>query len=240
MKSTMPAILALFLLLPLLAVAQDEGGGRIVFTDPKSDEGKLLTEEDLAPRAHAWGADLMIGTDGFGLGFFYSYTFKDLVTAFVDLSLTEAKDNNQRDYYDPFYGQISPNKTHYIFRVPMFFGLQYRLFKDDILENFRPFVNAGAGPVLLYVSPVDGDVFSSLWSGGESKYTYGGFLGAGAQFGFDRSTIFGVNVRYMMIPVPDGISSVVVPDPDRPGEYKPSPLKNADGFYISLNFGATF
>lgn len=239
-KYALHAGIALLLLLPAAASAQEEKGGRIVFTDPKSDETKLLTEEDLAPRAHSWGADLMIGTDGFGLGFFYGYTFDDVLTTFVDLSLSEAKDNNQRDYYDPFYGQISPNKTHYIFRIPLFFGVQYRLFKDDIVENFRPYVSAGAGPVLLVVSPVQGDVFSSLWHGGTSKYTYGSFLGAGARFGFDRTTLFGLDVRYMMVPVPSGISSVVMPDPDRPGEVKPSPLQNADGFYISLNFGTTF
>jgi hypothetical protein len=240
MRYLTTALFAL-LLLPTLASAQEEKGGRIVFTDPKSEEDRLLTEDDFAPRAHSWGADLMIGTDGFGLGFFYGYTFDDLVTAFVDLSFTEAKDNEQRDYYDPYFGQISPNKTHYVFRIPLFFGLQYRLFKDEIVENFRPFVNGGAGPVMLFVSPVrDGDMFTSLWHGGESKYTWGGFLGAGAQFGFDRSTLFGVNVRYMFVPVPDGISSVVVPDPANPGEYKASPLGNANGFYISLNFGATF
>ena len=242
MKTAIPAILAMLLLLPVLSSAQEEKGGRIIFTDPKADGERLLTEEDFAPRAHGWGTDLMIGTDGFGLGFFYSYTFDDLVTTFVDLSLTEAKDTEQRDYIDPYFGQISPNKTAYVFRIPLFFGLQYRLFKDEIVENFRPFVNAGVGPVMLFVSPVydGGDMFTSLWHGGQSKYTYGGFLGAGAQFGFDRSTIFGVNFRYMMIPVPDGISSVVVPDPDNPGEFMPSPLKNANGFYISINFGTTF
>lgn len=240
MRYMTTALFAL-LLLPTLAFAQEEKGDRIIFTDPKSENERLLTEDDFAPRAHSWGADLMIGTDGFGLGFFYGYTFDDLVTAFVDLSFTEAKDNEQRDYYDPYFGQISPNKTHYVFRIPLFFGLQYRLFKDDIVENFRPFVNGGAGPVMLFVSPVrNGDMFTSLWHGGESRYTWGGFLGAGAQFGFDRSTIFGVNVRYMFVPVPDGISSVVVPDPANPGEYKASPLANANGFYISLNFGSTF
>ena len=241
MKHLTIALFALLLLLPVTSFAQEEKGGRIVFTDPKGDDDRLLTEDDFAPRAHSWGADLMIGTDGFGLGFFYGYTFDDLVTTFVDLSLTEAKDSEQRDYYDPYFGQISPNKTHYIFRIPLFFGVQYRLFKDEIVENFRPFVSAGAGPVMLFVSPVHGsDMFSSLFHGGQAKYTYGGFLGAGAQFGFDRSTIFGVNVRYLIVPVPDGISSVVIPDPDNPGNYKPGQLQNANGFYISLNFGATF
>lgn len=238
LKKILITAIVLLSSLPTLSFAQD--GGRIVFTDPKSEDDKLLTEEDLAPRANAWGGDLMIGVDGFGLGFFYSYAFSDVLSSFANLSLTEAKDNNQRDFYDPYLGQISPNKLNYVFRVPLFLGLQYRLFKDEILENFRPFVNAAAGPVMLYVSPVDGDMFSSLYNGGTSHYTFGGFLGVGAQFGFDRSSIFGVNVRYMIIPVPAGISGVGIPNPDEPTQLIPTPLQNANGFYIALNFGSTF
>jgi len=237
LKNVLIAAAVVVALLPFSAAAQE--GERIVFTDPKSADDKLLTEEDLAPRTHAWGGDLMIGTDGFGLGFFYSYSFNDELSSFANLSMTEAKDNNQRDYYDPYFGQISPNKLNYVFRIPLFLGLQYRLFKEDIVDNFRPFVNGGAGPVLLYVSAVDGDMFSSL-DGGTSHYTFGGFLGAGAQFGFDRSSIFGLNIRYMIIPVPDGVSSVGIPDPDNPEKLLPTQLENANGFYITLNFGTTF
>ncbi|PLX31461.1 MAG: hypothetical protein C0600_05670 [Ignavibacteria bacterium] len=230
--STLILLAGLLAILNLPAIAQE--GGRIVFTDPKADGDAILGEEDLEPRRHAWGADLMIGTDGFGLGFFYSYAFSDVVGGFANLSFSEAKDDRQRDVVDYYYGTYSLNKTHYVFRVPLFLGLQYRLFKDEIVDNFRPFVNGGAGPVMLYVTPADpnGDFLSSL-GGGHTKYTFGGFLGAGAQFGFDRSTVVGVNVRYYMIPVPEGISSVRVADED-------VELPNANGFYITLNFGTAF
>ena len=226
----------LFTALPLHA----QEGGRIVFTDPKSED-EVVSEDDLQPRRHTWGGDIMIGTDGFGVGFFYHYLFNDVVTGFANLSLSEAKDDRQRDYYNPWLGQYSPNKTHYVFRVPLFLGLQYRLFKEQIVDNFRPFVNAGAGPVMLYVSPAEpgGDFLGSL-GGGKTHYTYGGFLGAGAQFGWDRSSVLGVNVRYFIIPAPAGISSVVVPDADAPNNERPVPLDNANGFYITLNFGTAF
>jgi hypothetical protein len=214
------------LLLATPTRAQD--GGRIIFTDPKSSDEKILSEEDLQPRTHAWGADLMIGTDGFGIGFFYSHAFSDVTTAFTNISFSEAKDDRQRDFIDPWYGQYSLNKTHYVFRVPLFFGLQYRLFKESITDNFRPFLNGGAGPVLLYITPAKGDFLSSL-GGGLTRYTYGGFLGVGANFGFDRSSVFGVNVRYFIIPIPEGIRSV-----------EQGAMANANGFYITLNFGSAF
>ncbi len=221
-----------FFILVLICLAvyplHAQEGGRIVFTDPKSSDDKVLTEDDLQPRTHAWGADLMIGTDGFGIGLFYSRTLSDVTTAFANISFSEAKDDRQRDVIDPWYGQYSLNKTNYVFRVPLFFGLQYRLFKETITDNFRPFLNGGVGPVMLYITPSKGDFLSSL-GGGSTRYTYGGFLGAGAQFGFDRSSVLGVNVRYYFIPIPEGIQSV-----------QQGTMSNANGFYITLNFGSAF
>lgn len=222
----------LFAVLFFPAFAQE--GGRIVFTDPKSEGDEILSEDDLEARRHSWGADLMIGTDGFGLGFFYNYAFSDVISGFANLSFSEAKDDRQRDVIDYYYGTYSLNKTHYVFRVPLFFGLQYRLFKDEIVDNFRPFVNGAAGPVMLYVTPAEpGSDFLGSLGGGTTHYTFGGFFGAGAQFGFDRSSVVGVNVRYYLIPVPEGISSVRVGDED-------VALPNANGFYITLNFGTAF
>ncbi len=221
-------LFCIVILLAFAPVLHAQDGERIIFKDPKSSEERILTEEDLQPRTHAWGGDLMIGMDGFGLGFFYSRAFSDEITGFANISFSEAKDDRQRDYYDYWYGQYSLNKTHYVFRIPLFFGVQYRLFKEVIVDNFRPFLNGGAGPVMLYVTPSKGDFLSSLGNG-RTRYTYGGFLGAGAQFGFDRSSVLGVNVRYYVIPVPDGVSSVLN-----------GPLPNANGFFITINFGTAF
>jgi hypothetical protein len=226
LRTLFPLWIFLLVLLALPLIAQE--GERIIFTDPKSTSQRILTDEDLQPRKHAWGADLMIGMDGFGLGFFYSRAFSDVTTMFANISFSEAKDERQRDFIDPWYGQFSLNKTHYVFRIPLFLGMQYRLFSEVIDDNFRPFVNAGAGPTMLYITPAKGDFLSSL-GGGQTRYTWGGFLGLGAQFGFDRSSILGVNVRYYIIPVPEGVQSV-----------EQGPMNNANGFYITLNFGSAF
>ncbi len=213
---------------PYVALAQDVEGGRIVFTDPKAEDDEKLSEEDQTPKWHAWAVDLMVGTDGFGLGFTYAFSFDDVLSANFNFSITEAKDDRQVDYTDPYGGQYSPNKLNYVFRMPFFGGLNYRLFSETIAENFRPYVSAGAGPVMLYVSRSKGDFFSSL-GGGDFHWTFGGYVGGGALFGFDRTRVLGVNIKYFMIPVPDGIQSVIY-----------GPLDNADGFYISLNVGQAF
>lgn len=226
-------VLAMAFFLAVGAVAQAQDGGRIVFTDPKNKDDKSLTEAENRIPHHMGGVDIMFGLDGFGLGVFYNYLLTDDLTVFATLSFSEAEDSRQRSYYDIWGQEIPVNKLNYVFPIPMFAGLQYRLFSEDIVENFRPFVNAGAGPVMLYIAPaeVNGDrkdFFGSL-PYGQPKYTFGGFLGAGAQFGFDRSSLLGVNVRYYIIPTPAGIRAV-----DQ-GE-----LANANGFFITLNLGTSF
>jgi hypothetical protein len=226
-----PAVIALLVMNAPAIIAQDEG--RIVFVDPKSEDN-VISEEDLQPRNTAGGVDIMLGNDGFGLGFFYNLQISNDFTAFVNLSFSEAEDPLQRSTYSLWGEEIPVNKLNYVFRIPMFFGIQYRLFSEEIVENFRPFVNAGAGPVMLYVASAKDDedkrrdFFGSL-PHGKPQYTYGGFLGAGAQFGFDRSTLFGVNARYYIIPTPSGLHAV-----DQ-GE-----LANANGFFITLNVGMAF
>ena len=222
--------------------AQDDGG-RIVFTDPKSKDDKTLSEDALDPNDRAWGVDLMIGDDGFGLGFFYHFLLTDVTTLFLTTSFSETKDPDQVEQIGFFGETLASNKLNHIFRIPLFVGLQYRLFKDDIVENFRPFVNGGAGPVMMLVSPavINGereDFFGSIGYA-QAKYTFGGFLGAGAQFGFDRSSILGVNIRYYIIPTPDKVAGIAVRDPETDGFYGKE-LPNANGFFITLNLGTTF
>jgi len=209
-------------------VAQSQEEGRIVFTDPKNAGDKMLSEADLQPRQNAWGGDLMIGNDGFGLGVFYTMIFAEDWTSFVNLSFTEVKDSRQQEYYDYWGSVYTPNKVNRIFRIPLLVGVQYRLFSDEIVDNFRPYLNGGVGPVMLYITSAKREFFTSLGYG-HTKYAFGGYTGIGAQFGFDQSSVLGLNIRYYIIPIPKGIQSV------EQGE-----LANANGFFITLNFGIAF
>ena len=212
--------------------AQDDG--RIIFTDPKSPKEQVLSEEDLQPRRNAGGVDVLLGNDGFGISMFYQFAFSETVASIFTLGISEIKDSRQREYFDIWTGERPINKINRVFRIPIFAGLQYRLFKDEIADNFRPYVQAGAGPVMLFIAPArdalgnDIEFFSSLGSG-RPQYTFGGMVGAGALFGFDRTSVVGVNVRYFIIPIPSGIQSV------EQGE-----LENADGFFLGLTVGFAF
>ncbi|MCK5571290.1 MAG: hypothetical protein KAJ12_00955, partial [Bacteroidetes bacterium] len=80
------------------------------------------------------------------------------------------------------------------------------------------------------------EFFNSL-SRGKAHLTVGGFIGAGAFFGSDKSNVFGVNFRYYFTYLfSDGIPSLYNP---ATGEVT-SNKKNFGGFFITLNIGMVY
>lgn len=179
---------------------------------------------------NAWGVDILISTGGFGLGGFYRYEFTRDFSGFVALSVSESKDEREIESYN-YYTQsyYSPGKTNRFLVIPLMMGVERRLFSNQIMDNFRPYLSAGFGPTLIYATPYRDEFFESLGKG-HPHYTVGGYLGAGAYFGIDRSTLFGINMRYYLVPFRGGIESL---------EAGP-PKKEFGGFFIALNLGSAW
>ena len=77
------------------------------------------------------------------------------------------------------------------------------------------------------------EFFNSL-SRGKAYWTVGGFIGAGAFFGSDKSNVFGVNFRYYFTYLlAEGIPSLFNP---ATGEVS-STKSSFGGFFITLNIG---
>ena len=178
---------------------------------------------------NSMGVGLMISTNGFGMGTFFRHEYSDDFSGFIDFSVSEAKDDDEREYVD-YYGQTYiPGKVNRFLVLPLFVGVEKRLFKDDIMDNFRPYISAAAGPAMIYVFPYNEEYFTALGYG-QPKYTLGGYVGAGAYFGSERSNLLGINVRYYYIPYNAGLVSM-----------SNGALKTQfGGFSIILNFGTAW
>jgi hypothetical protein len=176
---------------------------------------------------NAFGLDLMIGESGFGFGGFYRHQTSDEFTIFTDFSISEAKDDREFEYIDPFTNQtIVFGKKNRIFQLPLIFGLQYRLFQAQLEDNLRPYINAGVGPTLVLTTPYAKEFFSAF---GDSKFylAAGGYVGFGANFGLDKSNLVGLNFRYYLINFfNDGVESLA-------GRRN----KTIGGFFVTINFG---
>jgi hypothetical protein len=176
----------------------------------------------------AWGLDLIASENGFGLGGFFRYQYSKNFTGMISVTFSEGKDGREMEYVDYWGYTYTPNKITRVMMIPITAAIQYRIFDEDILETFRPYVNGGVGPVILMTTPFVKEFFSSL-KYAQAKYTYGGFLGVGADFGIEKKNLMGVNVRYYYTPYPAGIEIM-----------EGNPKKSFGGIYITLNFGIMY
>jgi hypothetical protein len=220
---------------------------------PSSDSSISTKVPGQPEYLNAWGIDLLISSDGFGLGGFYRREFTEDLFGFVSFSISESKDEREMERFD-LYTQRSfvPGKLNRFMVMPLMFGVQKRLFKDDIMDTFRPYINAAVGPTMIYVSPfVDiityqtGTVeirqvefFNSLGRG-HPEYTASAYIGAGANFGSEKSNLLGVNFRYYFTYLfGDGLPSIYAIEQN--AVRIASTRRSFGGFFITLNIGMTY
>ncbi len=241
------------ILLLVAATAQAQQG--MVFAKPDSSSHTGTGHPsitDQAPPLNCWGVDILISTDGFGLGTFYRREFTPDLYGFASFSISEAKDEREFEQFDP-YTQISyvPGKLNRFLVLPLMLGVQYRLFREDIMDSFRPYVNGAAGPAMVYMMPfaqfspnaaggydvTQVDFFKSLGRG-TPHYTASAFLGFGANFGSDKTSVFGVNFRYYFTYLfGGGLPSLYRINNTSSKPEVSSNKTSFGGFFITLNLG---
>lgn len=209
--------LCFFVIIPLSSISS-QGIGELA----------LEKKPEVFPN-NAWGADIMFGEGGFGLGTFYRKQFSTKWTVFADLSFSETKDTREFEYVDYFGTTFTYGKKNRVFSVPLNFGLQYRLFENVIYDNLRPYINFGIGPTLVLTTPYEKEFFNAFGDT-QTKTALGGYVGFGANFGLDKSSLIGLNFRYYYTHFFDeGVESLF----DR---YK----KNIGTFFVTLNIGLMY
>lgn len=189
--------------------------------------------DDLHHNTRAWGLNILMSTNGFGMGAFYRKEYTSDLAGFIDLSISEAKDDQEVEYFDPYTGQnYVPGKINRFLMFPLMFGVEQRLFRNQIMDNFRPFLEGAIGPTMIYVFPYNDDYFSALGHG-HPQYTGAAYIGMGSYFGGQESNLLGINIRYYYIPYPKGIDSFLAGT-------QVTRKTQFGGFYITIHFGSSW
>lgn len=201
-------------------VAGPKSDSAIIFDSPRP---LLETEtQSLVALNNVWGLSAFFSDYGFGGGAFYQRKLSTDFAAELSLDFGSAKGPKE-------FGFITQIKINNIFVIPLIASLQYRLFDELLGENLRPFLTAGAGPVFVMTTP-GADEFFASFAHPTLKTVYGGFVGAGANFGVDRHSTFGANLRYYIIPYPSpGLESTA-------GVF----LNNFNGMFLTVTYGFNF
>ncbi|HVN48710.1 MAG TPA: hypothetical protein VMU30_07805 [Bacteroidota bacterium] len=197
---------------------------------PASDSTMVFTPSDpqlvrphaYSPEKHVWGIDFDLSNNGFGMGFFFRHEYDEEFSGMINFTISDVKDNNEVEQYDWYGNSVVPGKLNRLLLMPLFASMQYRLFKDDIADNFRPYIAGGLGPTMILVAPyatytpvvdISGnpymqqnqiDFFTSM-KYAQLRYTFGGFIGAGLFFGSPQGSMTGLSFRYLYVPYAHGI-----------------------------------
>jgi len=139
---------------------------------------------------------LSVSTTGGGIGGKLKWGDRENTLHTLTLEVGGVKDEKEYLAYNYYWGYYETmNRKRYVFLVPMFYGIQKRLFKDKIEDNFRPFYIVEAGPLYGVRFPVGNGFFSNI-KRGRSGITLGGFVGGGIEMGDASSSIFSFSVGY--------------------------------------------
>ena len=164
------------------------------------------------------GLAIALTNSGFGFGGYYVHAVGRNTSLIAEMQIGPGKDEREVKFFGYFGNSYIPDKANYFLMLPIQVGLQHRLFAETIEENFRPFVQAMAGPTFGWQYPYfrdcDGDgsydpavtcsdgssertydAFSAFFRG-ESAFGVGGMLAFGAHFGLNRKTTQGIRIGY--------------------------------------------
>ncbi|MBI5732986.1 hypothetical protein HY967_03445 [Candidatus Jorgensenbacteria bacterium] len=151
------------------------------------------------------GLGVIVSTGGPGFGLFYRRELAKNVHGVMHLSISGIKDKSAPEWRDVVSaGDFTSGRVNRFVFVPFTLGLEYRLWSDDIVDNFKPYLTGGIGPSLIYAMPVEHDFMGSIGHG-QAHHGINGFVGFGAWFGSPKE-LSGISLRLYSIhswqPVP--------------------------------------
>ncbi|MEZ4700575.1 MAG: hypothetical protein R2834_09630 [Rhodothermales bacterium] len=192
------------------------------------------------------GFEVLITNSGFGLGAYVNGAVGSRTSLALEMNIGSEK--SEREVRFLGVGQnFIPDKANYFLRVPVRLGIQRRLWKEYIEDNFRPYAQLALGPTLGWEYPYfDDDNENGTYDEGERRYEgfgsllkgnvrfgFGGMIGLGAHFGENRRVSQGMRIGYSFNYFFDPIQLLEIDDATPPARFFGTPS-------ISITFGRLF
>lgn len=127
------------------------------------------------------GFGLQVGEQGTGIFFHQIWRSNPSTEWLFHGRLFDVKGEDFMMVYDPYYNQYRGVGDKYVMIVPLFGGIKYFPFTGKVDNNFSPYTTFHAGPVLT-VDGYDSDKFTERWQRSQGLWTFGAYVGIGADF----------------------------------------------------------
>lgn len=209
-----PALLAavVWMAAPSAALAQLQPDA----TQPQQVQQQQVKKN---PYGSGIGLNIALTNSGFGLGGYLMRSISTTGSFLIDFMFTTLKDDREQRFFGFFGESVIPNKQNYVHVLPIHFGVQRRMFREQIEDNFRPFIHLSGGPTFGWVSPYYIDVnfngrrdnfeppmdIFSAFPKGEFEMGFGGTIAIGAHFGQSKRTTQGIRFGFNFNVFPQGI-----------------------------------
>jgi hypothetical protein len=160
-------------------------------------QDNINTDEDVYLKQAKTEAGLVftMAETGSGFGAFYAIPFGSIFHVGATVNAYFLRDSKQFDYQDPYTGGIySVNDVNNVYIFDAMITLKRRLFAEDMHDSFRPFLTGGFGPVFGLNNPEDDRLPN------QEEWSFGGFVGAGADVSVDKKFFLSVRAQYKILP----------------------------------------
>ncbi len=188
----------------LLAAAPAQGQDDLAPPPPDTTAARYGT---------AAGVSFTLTEDGIAAGLASRVRLADDWSVTTELSVGAARDAREQRFFVGFFGDtVTPLKRSYAVLVPAHVGVERRLFRASVEDNFRPFVAAAVGPTLAvqwpYFDDADGDGVrdsSEVRLGpaeglgdAQTRLGVGGSVAVGAYVGRGRKSVLGLRLGFTL------------------------------------------
>lgn len=170
----------------------------------------VVTDDDLTPPPvnrgeHAFTFSL--ATNGLVIGGALRYPLPNFMTFGASLEFLILRDDKEIEVIDIFGNPVKVNDVNQLFMIPFNLELKKRLFANDIENNFRPHIMAGAGAIYAMNFPRDIIVNDArIKPDSEYGWSYDIVFGAGADISTKKDVYFSIRPQYRYTYFPDTIA----------------------------------
>lgn len=153
------------------------------------------------------GVGLNVGDRGAGIFYHRNIKSFNVFKLGTTIRWLDIRPPEEIPTYNYYTGRYENQNTVSLAIFPLFGTINFYPFEGKIANSFSPYITAKLGPVLVLDADPTVNSFTDRWFNADSKFTYGGNIGIGAEFRQPGKFHYSVEFTYDLIPLNNSIAN---------------------------------